>query len=391
MSSKGYSGAYFVLCGVALLSMLSMSLLSTVIPLFARELGASGVVIGFTVAGYWISRILLEIPSGLISQRFGYFRSMVVGLGLNVAGALLSAFARDPFQFFLARALMGIGAPLFFAVATTFVLNLFDKERRGGAMGIFQGIEFGGSILGSAFSGYLATMFNFRTSFLVSAGLILLSMVPLVLLRHIREESGRMVAGASLSFSDIREVLRNRNLLIVSSATFAEFVMSIGVLMTIFPLFAVESLGISLTDVGLLMGSRSVGFVLAMFTMGAISDRVGRKPVMLFGLGATAVLIAALGFVSSFWGIAAVIFVLGITTGAIWIVSPVLAAESVEPDQRGAAIGTYRTFFDLGSIVGPIVMAAVFEAYGMVPCLFLASALLLVNLVPAMRLSENRF
>lgn len=107
MSFRGYSGAYFVLCGVALLSMLSMSLLSTVIPLFARELGASGVVIGFTVAGYWISRILLEIPSGLISQRFGYFRSMVVGLGLNVAGALLSAFARDPLQFVLARALMG--------------------------------------------------------------------------------------------------------------------------------------------------------------------------------------------------------------------------------------------------------------------------------------------
>ena len=390
MSYKGYSTAYFVLCGVGLLSMLSMSLLSTVIPLFARELGASGVVIGFTVAGYWVSRILLEIPSGLISQRFGYFRSMVAGLGLNVVGALLSALARDPVQFVLARALMGIGAPLFFAVATTFVLNLFDAERRGSAMGIFQGIEFGGTILGSAFSGYLAAMFDFRTSFLVSAGLILLSMVPLVLLPHIREESGRMVAGSSLSFSDIRTVIRNRNLLIVSSATFAEFVMSVGILMTIFPLFAVESLGISLTDVGLLMGSRSVGFVLAMFTMGTISDRVGRKPVMLFGLGATAVLIASLGFVSSFWGIAAVIFVLGISTGAIWIVSPVLAAEAVEPDQRGAAIGTYRTFFDLGSILGPIVMAAVFEAYGMAPCLYLASALLLVNLVPAMRLGENR-
>lgn len=257
-------------------------------------------------------------------------------------------------------------------------------------MGIFQGIEFGGSILGSAFSGYVATIFDFRTSFLVSAGLILLSMVPLVVLPHIRKESEGMVAGSSLSFSDIRSVIRNRNLLIVSSATFAEFVMSIGVLMTIFPLFAVESLGISLTDVGLLMGFRSVGFVLAMFSMGAISDRVGGKPVMLFGLGATAVLIAALGFVSSFWGIAAVIFVLGISTGAIWIVSPVLVAESVEPAQRGAAIGTYRTFFDLGSILGPIVMAWVFEAYGMLPCLYLASALLLVNLVPAMRLGENR-
>lgn len=105
---------------------------------------------------------------------------------------------------------------------------------------------------------------------------------------------------------------------------------------------------------------------------------------------AIAVLIATVGFVSSFWGITAIIFVLGITTGAIWIVSPVLAAEAVEPDQRGAAIGTYRTAFDLGSIIGPIVMAWVFEAYGMVPCLYLTSALLLENLVPTMRLGENK-
>jgi MFS family permease len=390
MSFKGYSGAYFVLCGIALLAMFSTSLMFPLIPLFAREMGASGVVIGFTVAGYWVSRILMEIPSGLISQRFGYFRSMAVGLGLNVVGTFLSALARDPFQFTLARALMRIGAPLFFAVATTFVLNLFDAERSGSAMGIFQGIEFGGTILGSAFSGYLAALIDFRTSFLVSAGLILLSMVPLVLLPHVKEKSKGMTGGSTLAFSDIREVFRNRNLLIVSSATFAEFVMSVGILMTIFPLFAVERLGVSLPNVGLLMGSRSVGFVISMFTMGVISDRVGKKPVMLFGLGATAVLILALGFVSSFWGIAAVIFVLGISTGAIWIVSPVLAAEAVEPDQRGAAIGTYRTFFDLGSILGPIIMAWVFEAYGMLPCLYLASALLLLNLVPAMRLGENR-
>ena len=187
MSPRGYSGAYFVLCGVALLAMFSTSLLFPVIPLFAREMEASGGVIGFTVAGYWVSRIWMEIPSGLISQWFGYFRTMAVGLGLNVLGTFFSAFAQDPFQFTLARALMGIGAHLFFAVATTFVLNLFDAERRGGAMGVFQGIEFGGTILGSAFSGYLAAIFDSRTSFLVSAGLIRLSLVPLVLLPHIRE------------------------------------------------------------------------------------------------------------------------------------------------------------------------------------------------------------
>lgn len=390
MSGRSYSSTYFLLCGIALLAMFSTSLIIPLIPIYAKQIGATGVVIGFSVAAYWISRIFMEIPSGFVSQRFGYYRSMAVGLGLNVVGTALSAYAVNPIQFVLARALMGIGAPLFFAVATTFVLNLFDAERRGGAMGIFQGIEFAGTIVGSTFSGYVVSVFDFRVSFLFSAGLILLALILVVVPPHIRSESVRMTASSSLSLSAMREVFWNRSLLIVSSATFAEFIMSTGVLMTVFPLYASEGLGISLTSIGLLMGSRSVGFVVAMFSMGAISDRVGRKPVLLFGVGATAVLIAVLNFISSFVGLVAAFFLLGITTGAIWIVCPVLAAEAVEPHQRGAAIGTYRTFFDLGSILGPIVMSAVMEGYGIAPCFYLASALLFANLVPVLRLDEKR-
>ena len=390
MSGRDYSATYFLLCGIALLAMFSTSLILPLIPIYAKQIGATGVVIGFSVAAYWISRIVMEIPSGFVSQRFGYYRSMAVGLGLNVLGTALSAYAVNPIQFVLARALMGIGAPLFFAVATTFVLNLFDAERRGGAMGIFQGIEFAGTIVGSTFSGYVVSVFDFRLSFLFSAGLILIALILVVVPPHVRSESVRMTASSSLSLSAMREVFWNRRLLIVSSATFAEFIMSTGILMTVFPLYASEGLGFSLTSIGLLMGSRSVGFVVAMFSMGAISDRVGRKPVLLFGVGATAVLIAVLNFVSSFVGLVAAFFLLGITTGAIWIVCPVLAAEAVEPHQRGAAIGTYRTFFDLGSILGPIVMSAVMEGYGIAPCFYLASALLFANLVPVLRLDEKR-
>lgn len=390
MSGRDYSATYFLLCGIALLAMFSTSLILPLIPIYAKQIGATGVVIGFSVAAYWISRIVMEIPSGFVSQRFGYYRSMAVGLGLNVVGTALSAYAVNPIQFVLARALMGIGAPLFFAVATTFVLNLFDAERRGGAMGIFQGIEFAGTIVGSTFSGYVVSVFDFRLSFLFSAGLILIALILVFVPPHVRSESVRMTASSSLSLSAMREVFWNRRLLIVSSATFAEFIMSTGILMTVFPLYASEGLGFSLTSIGLLMGSRSVGFVVAMFSMGAISDRVGRKPVLLFGVGATAVLIAVLNFVSSFVGLVAAFFLLGITTGAIWIVCPVLAAEAVEPHQRGAAIGTYRTFFDLGSILGPIVMSAVMEGYGIAPCFYLASALLFANLVPVLRLDEKR-
>jgi len=386
--SKGYSGAYFLLCATALLTMFSVSLIMPLLPLFAKEIGATGVSIGLVVAGYWISRVLLEVPSGIISSRFGYHLPMTVGLLLNTVGNILSAFAVNPGQLILARALMGLGAPLFFAVAMTFVVNLFDAGRRGGAMGLFQGIEFVGTIVGSTFSGYVVSLLDFRASFLLSAAFGGAALLVLVALPHVRVRSRGRVAASTLSLSSMREVFGNVNLLIVSSATFAEFVMSTGILFTIFPIYANERLGLGFTDIGLLMGARSIGFVAAMLTMGTASDRIGRRPVLLFGVTATAVLVIVLNFAASFAALAAVIFLMGISTGAIWIVCPVLAAESVAAPQRGAAIGLYRMFFDLGSILGPIIMAAVQEASGAAVCFYLAAALLFVNLFPTLKLGE---
>jgi len=390
MSLKGYSLSYYILCVIALLAMFATSLTNPLLAIFAKEIGATGVWIGLAVAGYWVSRVLLEIPSGILSSKYGYYTPMVLGLVLTVLGTAVCMYVSDPFQLILGRALQGLGAPLFFAVSMTFIVNLFPVDRRGGAMGLFQGIEFFGTILGSTFSGYLITAFGFKGGFLLSTILVVISIILIMAPRNIRAESRAQPRTASISLSSLLKVFGNKTLLIVSSATLAEFIMSTGILYTVFPLYANEGLGFSLADIGLFMGARSVGYVVALLTMGAVADRVGRRPVLIFGLASTAVMIVALSLVSSFLGIVAVISVLGVTTGAIWIVCPVLAAEAVDPSLRGAAIGTYRTFFDLGSIFGPIIMTWIFSAYGITPCFYLSGALLVLNLIPSLRIKETK-
>jgi MFS family permease len=390
MSLKGYSLSYYILCVIALLAMFATSLTNPLLAIFAKEIGATGVWIGLAVAGYWVSRVLLEVPSGILSSKYGYYTPMVLGLVLTALGSAVCMYVSDPIQLVLGRALQGLGAPLFFAVSMTFIVNLFPVERRGGAMGVFQGIEFFGNILGSAFSGYMVTAFGFKGGFLLATMLVVISIILIMAPKNIRAESRAQPKTASIPLSSLLKVFENKTLLIVASATLAEFIMSTGVLYTVFPLYANEGLGFSLTDIGLLMGARSVGYVVAMLTMGAVADRVGRRPVLIFGLASTAVMIVALSFVSSFLGILILISVLGVTTGAIWIVCPVLAAESVDPSLRGAAIGTYRTFFDLGSIFGPITMTWVFSAYGITPCFYLSGALLVLNLIPSLRIKETK-
>ena len=378
-----------MLCLTALLAMFSTSVVNPLLSIYAKQLGASGIFIGFVVAGYWVSRIVLEIPSGLISTRFGYYLPMSLGLILTSVGTFLNAFASDPIQIMLTRALQGFGAPLFFAVSTTLIVELFDAKRRGGAMGLFQGIEFMGTIVGSSFSGLIVTSLDFRGSFLLSAALASVALMMLMIPPNVRRHQRSIATSSPISLKSFGSVFRSRNLLIVSSATFTEFIMTSGVLFTIFPIYAQENLGFSLTDIGLISGARSIGFVISMLVMGNVADRIGRKPILILGVGTTGILTLIMSGATTFPILAIVILASGITTGAIWITSPVIAAESVDHSLRGAAIGTYRTFFDLGSIVGPIIMSALMQAYGTSACFYLASALFFVNLYPATRIKEK--
>jgi len=285
---------------------------------------------------------------------------------------------------------MGLGAPLFFAISMTFIVNLFDAERRGSAMGLFQGIEFIGTVIGSGMSGYVIENLGFRGGFILSSVLAVAATLLLVVPPHVRRDTQQYTAKTSMNLGDLPEVLVNPTLIIMAVITLAEFVMSTGLIYTVFPLYAEETLGFPLAEIGYIMGARSVGFVVAMFTMGSFSDRMGRKPVLTFGIVSTAVLIMAMNYVTGYFALVALICVVGFTSGAIWIMGPVLAAEAVKPHQRGAGIGVYRTFFDLGSVFGPIIMTAVLAAYGIAYCFYLSAGLLLISAPLALMIRESR-
>ena len=84
--------------------MLSTSLVMSLLPIFTKEVGAADVYISLVVAGYWVSRIILEVHSDLISSKFGYYHSMSIGFLLTAIGNILCALADNPVRLILARA-----------------------------------------------------------------------------------------------------------------------------------------------------------------------------------------------------------------------------------------------------------------------------------------------
>ena len=390
MSFRGYSLTYVLLCVIAFMMMLSTQITNPLLSIFAKEIGATGVWIGYAVSAYWVSRVILEIPSGYLVNRFGYFKPMALGVALTAIANVLTVWAYTPGYLIAMRAVMGLGAPLFFAVSMTLIINMFSVEKRGSAMGLFQGIEFIGTIVGSGLSGAIIEQIGFHNGFLLSAVLAVVAFFLLVAPASIRNETHSSVGDSKLKVSDLPKVITNRILLFMGVITLASFTMNNGLIFTVYPLFANESLGLSLTDVGFIMGARSVGYVISLFILGRISDMYGRKPVLIFGIVSTSLFLVLLSSVSAFTPIAGVMAIVGFTSGAIWIVGPVISAEAVDPSKIGAAVGVYRTFFDLGSVFGPIIMMEVYSRYSVVMCFYVAAGFLFASVSMALLMRQEK-
>jgi MFS family permease len=364
-------------------------MINPLLPIYAKNIGATGIYIGFVIASYSISRIILEIPSGYISIKYGYYIPMSMGLFLMATGSLISGYAGHPVHLVLSRMLIGLGSPLFFTTSLGFIVKLFDTHRRGRALGIFKAIQNIAAIIGSIASGYVITSIGFRWSFIVSGGLGFAALLLLILPPTIRRHPDEILQGIEFSFSSLRGVFSSKDILILCSATLAMFLMTSGIESTIFPIYANEQLGYSYKKIGLFSGARALGFVISLVSMGTLSDRIERRHVLLLGLGLGAAMVFALSFTSSFIPLTGLFFGIGLSVGAFWVVAPIVAAEALNPSLRGVSIGTYKTFFDLGSILGPLLMSMLTESSGYAVSFYAGSALLALNIYPVMHISGH--
>ena len=223
----------------------------------------------------------------------------------------------------------------------------------------------------------------------MALGISVLALALYLIPPYIRNETVQSSDVKPLKVKEVLGVLKNKTIIIVAIVTLAEFIVTSGLLGTVLSLYATENLGISLTNFGYMMGARSVEFVIAMFTMGVLADKIGRKPVLIFGILGTSIMILVMSVFTSMIALSVIVAIIGFTSGAIWIVGPVISAEAVPPQKRGAAIGAYRTFFDLGSFLGPIVMTAVMAGYSILYCFYLSAGLMLITLPFVFQLNDS--
>ncbi|WP_107469065.1 MFS transporter, partial [Streptomyces caniscabiei] len=159
-----------------------MTILNVALPTMAGELGATTGEQQSMADAYIVVFAALMLPAGLLGDRFGRRRMLIVGLAVFLAGSLLGALAQDVAAVVAARAVMGIGAALVTPLALSVLPSLFAPDERTKAVGIVSAGSMLGLPLGPVIGGWLLNHYWWGSVFLINLPMAALGIAACVFL-----------------------------------------------------------------------------------------------------------------------------------------------------------------------------------------------------------------
>ena len=170
-------GILSVLIVSLLVVVLDNTVLNVALKRIQDELGASQSELEWSINSYTLVFAGLLFTFGLLGDRLGRKRIVMIGLLLFGASSLLSAYAQTPGQLIGARALMGIGAAAIMSATLAIISNVFEPEERGRAIGVWAGAVGIGIVLGPVVGGGLLEQFWWGSVFLINVPIVVLGVV----------------------------------------------------------------------------------------------------------------------------------------------------------------------------------------------------------------------
>jgi MFS family permease len=157
----------------------------------------------------------------------------------------------------------------------------------------------------------------------------------------------------------------------------------------LFPLVFAAA-GMNLRQIGTLAAIYPATWGIAQLATGALSDRIGRKPLITSGMWVQAVGIAVIAVAHSGWAFATGSVFLGLGTAMVYPTLLAAIGDVAAPAWRASSIGVYRLWRDLGYAVGAMLTGVTADLLGVSAALWLVAALTgLSGLIAAWRMTET--
>jgi MFS transporter, FSR family, fosmidomycin resistance protein len=357
------------------------------LPIIGKELGLSYSQIGLIMTCQYVAGAVANIPGGVLVDTVGR-KGVLMATSLFWVGFpyLLMGFAHSYLMLLGCVALVGFGNSLWHPTAIPTLARRFPEKK-----GLVLSLHSMGGNVGDAIAplvvGALLSALTWRQAVILNvAPGILLALLIFVFLGTMRLGAGKAAdprAGAqSLRdyFRGLPELFGNRSLvLLATSSAFRS--MTQNALLTFLPVYLAYELGYSPFWVGACMFALQAAGFAAAPVAGHLSDRMGRRSVMITSMAMTAVVLVFMALAGRSVAFVVFVTVLGFFLYAIRPVMQAWLLETTPRNMGGTSIGVLFGAQALGSSVGPLLGGLVADGYGLTAAFyFLAGTIVAANL-----------
>ncbi len=358
------------------------------IPVFTKSFGVNNTAVGLVVSAFAFARFSSGMISGKFVDRFGERNVYSFGVLMVAFFTIFTGLAQNYPQLLFFRSAGGLGSSMFSVASSSLIFRATDDAHRARALSVFQGSFLIGGITGPAVGGALATISLRAPFFMYAFMLIIAGTIGYIYLG--REEA--INDGSKVKPQDpitLKEAMQIPAYRIALTLSFISAWALFGMRSSILPLFVTESLHSTAAVVGYGFALAALFQGLLLMKAGRISDKNGRKRVVMLGGYIVMAGILGLTFSIHIWMFLVSMSIIGVG-GAFLSTAPGSIVGDVIKGKGGKVIGIFQMAGDAGMIIGPIVVGAISDIYSFRAAFGATAVIFSIVLILGSRLPETR-
>ena len=359
---------YFILFSLWLLVFSASSqimIIAPILPEIGKALNTNVELLGNLITVYAVMVGVFAIIMGPFSDKIGRRKILLIGTGCMAVFLFSHTLVTDFKSFLVVRAMAGMAGGVLSGSAVAYVGDYFPYEKRGWANGwVMSGIAVG-QILGIPMGTFLAEQFGFKSPFLVFAIVMSLTFILIyfkVPQPNVELHTDKLTISGSLT--KYIELLKRKDVSFVALCYLLMF-LSLSVFIIYFPTWLEESFDSSLTTIGYIFAVGGIANVIAGPSSGWISDKIGRKNMIITSCLGLSLLMAGTTFFVTELYFAFILFPVAMILIAMRI-SPfqALSSELVKSNNRGTMMSLLVAIGQIGYGLGGTIAGPLYSVEG---------------------------
>jgi MFS family permease len=361
------------------IALLGVGVIAPIIPIYAMDLGATGVTLGVIIAAFSISRGALQPIVGYLSDRQGRKRLLVVGLLIYATVGFTYTLTTSVEHLILIRLFHGVGSAMIVPIVMAYIGDLAPAKQEAKYMGMLNITLFAGIGAGPMLGGVFLDVIGINSAFYAMSALTAASLGLILALLPPQRSHHEIELTAGL-LTTLKRMLHNGRVV-------GMLLPRIGTMIIMIPTFAFlpilmnDVMGATGIEIGIVIFTRTIVSAGLQIPFGRIADRHNKVALILTGCLITGACMFGVPFAADFLQLVWLFACIGIGEALVW---PTLGAIAVEEGHRygqGSMMGVFNMAMSVGMLIGALLAGSFADLFGLEYVFYTVSVVLVVSAV----------